>query len=137
MEKLKEIKFIAVIVAALVNHFMGFAWYAALFGERWALLTNTPMDQANESMVMPIIGAIVFHLFTATGIAYLLRITKTSGIVDGLKFGVVLSLTFAIPMNIAKLLWQSKPELFMIDASIAVIGILVMTSIISTWQKFE
>lgn len=137
MQALAKVNIPAIIVAALVNHIIGFIWYAAVFGEEWASLTNAPMGDNEQPMVAAIIGAILFHTLTATGIAWILKAGKQAGLAAGIQTGLLLAITFAIPLNAAKWLWQQKFELFAIDAGITVIGMIVMSVIIAVWQKAD
>ena len=134
---MKKLKIVPIIIAALVNHGLGFAWYAFIFGERWATLTGTPVHQADQPMLWPLLGAIIFNLLNATGIAMFFKLAGQSGFSAGLKLGAVVAVLFALPMHAAKWLWQGKLELFMIDGAIAIIGTLAMSVIISAWQKPE
>ena len=135
MIALKEIKYMAVALAALISFLLGFVWYGLLFGETWAAAAGVPMEQGQQQMLLPMMGEYVITFLRAFGIACIMKLAGNSDISGGFRTGIFVSIFFIITSQAGVWFWQGKLNLFLIDGSIQCISAIVMGMIIGFWEK--
>lgn len=131
----------AVIVAAIANMVIGFAWYSdSLFGKKWRKLSGVSDGKPAQGQMMKMVG---LGLLSALFMAFVLSHAEvfagsflgTSGLTVGLMTGFWNWLGFMVPLLLSTYLYEKKPlSLVFINAGYWLVSILVMGVIIGLWK---
>lgn len=127
--------YLAIIVATISNLVLGFLFYSpVLFGNIWAKAMGENGEQMAKppmyAMIVSLIGAFVEALV----IAYCIKAMNITTAEGGIKVGVILWLGLVVVTSLAWFKWQNGIVLFLINNGYQLIGILVMSLIISLWK---
>lgn len=135
------INYLAVLVGAVINMAVGFAWYGPLFGKPWmAMMGMTPesMKAMPLSPGQAIAGGVVMSLLLAYvlahGVLFGSTYTETYGLIGGLTGAFWYWLGFVVPITAGSFLWEGKPfKLWVLNASYYLVTFLVMGAIFGSW----
>ena len=99
IEALKNINYIAVLVAVLSTFAVGMSWYStSVFGKRWMKELGIKEEDMNnkdgmmKAMTMSTVGSVL----TAIVLAALMLNTGTNGWLSGALFGAIVATGFAV-----------------------------------------
>lgn len=128
----------AVLVAAMVNMFVGFMWYGPLFGKKWKHL----MGFTNESMKnMPLsaMQAVCLGLATAFLMAYVLgyfgSFLGVYSLAGAWKLAFWIWLGFFVTNTASSFIWDGKPfRLFILNAGEQLVSLFLMAIVLVMWQ---
>ena len=134
MNLFADINYFAVVVSAIVYYFIGFIWYTVLFGEVWGKETGVSMKNQAKPRVWALIGQFLSTLLYAFGIAVILRVYGTYGILEGICVGVLVTIFFVIPIHSGNLFFTGKKKLFLLDVCERAIGSIVIGLILGIWK---
>ncbi|MFZ2886426.1 MAG: DUF1761 domain-containing protein [Minisyncoccia bacterium] len=138
------VNYLAVLVAAVANMVVGFAWYGPLFGKTWSQLMGwgemTPEKMAEKqkaarmSYAISFVGALIMA-YVLSHVLFLANAFAPSGFSAGITSGFWMWLGFIAPVTIGSVLWDGKPlKLWYINAGYYLIALLVMGAILGYWQ---
>lgn len=82
-----DVNWLAVIVAAVINMFVGFLWYGPLFGERWMQLIGKKAEDFESDSSMYVIGG-VSALVSAYVLAVIVGASGVTSLVGGALIGL-------------------------------------------------
>jgi len=124
----------AVLVAAVANIAIGFAWYhPSVFGGVWmTLIRVTPemMEQGQKRMASSMAIAFVASILIALAFAYLFSALFLSGIAQAVLLAFVVWLGFFVPTLVDSVLWEQRPwRLFLINTSYRIVGLIAIAII--------
>jgi len=127
------------LVAAIAYFALGAIWYMpAVFGKIWGAdhkLDMTNMDAAKKRLPMLMIGTFLLNFGLAVATGLLLTLTRTPGkCVPGIKIGLFVSSFIAACTGINYLYTQKTFRVWIIDAGYHVLGITIMSIILSVWH---
>ncbi len=130
-----DVNFLAVIVAALVNMALGFAWYSrALFADAWMKAigkTREQLGQPGPGYLLALVGAFVTAWALATFIAY----ADARSVATGAVIGLIAGVGFVLTSFGASYLFEGRPfRLYAINAGYQVVGLLIMGAILGAWR---
>jgi hypothetical protein len=130
------INYLAVLVAALVNYFIGAIWYGALFSGSWKKLSGIPdMKPTPSSMIFGIIGALVMSYVLAHAIFFANAFMKTGALAGGLMCGFFNWIGFIAPVTLGVVIYEKKSwKLWVLNNGYWLISLLVMGGILSVWK---
>jgi hypothetical protein len=106
-----DVNFIAVIIAAIVNMALGYAWYGPLFGKQWMKLTGrTKEDIEKGKKDMPMVMGTMFvgALVMAYVLAVFISLTNSTGAVAGAMIGFWAWLGFVATTMLQDVLYEKK-----------------------------
>lgn len=132
-----SVNLLAVLLAAVVNMAVGFAWYSPyLFGKPWMRLmgfTEKTMKEAQQKMGplygLSFVGAIV----QAAVISVVLKMTFVQSLGDSLIMAGVLWLGFIAVTQLTHAIFDSRkfhPHLLGINTSYQLVSVLAMTVVL-------
>jgi hypothetical protein len=138
------INYLSVVVAAVSNMVLGFAWYGPLFGKKWASLMGwgamtsaqlaAKQKAARSSYAISFVGALLMA-YVLAHVLVLANVYSGSGLEAGLKSGFGMWLGFVVPVTLGTVLWDGKPwMLWAINSGYFLAALLVMGAILGYWQ---
>ncbi len=128
MMQLGAVNYFAVLAAAIVAMVLGFVWYGPLFGKKWAKYVGVSEKEMMKGMPMAAVGGFVTVLISSFVLAHFVSGLALGG---SLFVSVLFWLAFMLPKAAGVVLWQGKSvELFLIDASHDLVGLLLMSAVI-------
>ena len=127
-----SINYLAVLVSTLVYYVIGFLWFTKLFGEAWRKETGVPADRKPGPVAL--VGQFISTLLYTIGIAILINLLDTPGIMGGICAAVIATIFFAIPINSGDLFFTGKKRLFLLNVSERAVGSLVVGIILGIWE---
>jgi hypothetical protein len=123
------------IVASIVYFVIGWLWYTPLFGKAWSKELGQSMGGGSGGgMFLRMLGQLVSSFLFVLGVYMVLMLGKFYSFHGALKVGASVGVFFAISLNSGKLLFQSKPRLFFIDAGYAIVGAFAAALILAFWK---
>lgn len=135
------VNWLAVIVAAIANMAIGFAWYSdGLFGKHWRKLSGVSegkptQDWMIKMMVLGMAGALLTAYVLSHDTAFAQSYLGTTGVALGAMTGFWNWLGFMFPISLSGYLYEKKPiELVCINTGFWLVSTVVMGIIIAVWQ---
>ncbi len=133
---------LAIGVAALAYWCLGALFYSALFKKAWIAghkieMPTTPDEIAKmkKSMPMVMIMGLLMNIAVAVIVGMLVMALGSMHCIAGMKLGLALGALGAIPLLMSHSYTMKSMMLWVIDGGYHVIGIMLMTIIISVWHK--
>jgi hypothetical protein len=126
------INWLAVIVAAIVDFVVGFAWYSpALFGRRWAKLAGIDLEQvsggASPIYAVPAVRALI----SAYVLALFLLGMGARTLLEGALVGLLASLGFVVASTVDDYVFGRRPrDLWILNSGYYVVGFVLMGAIL-------
>ncbi len=133
------INYIAVVVAAVVAHFLGALWYSpALFGKKWMELNGFTKqrieDMKKKGMAKSYFVSFIASLVTSYVLANAIVHSGAAKMSCGLFLSFWCWLGFVAPVMLGGVLWEGKPfTLFGINVTHYLVSLLVMGAILVSW----
>jgi hypothetical protein len=128
------INYVAVLFATLVYYFIGITWYTLLFRDTRGKETGTSGITPVKPSVRAMVGQFLSTFLYVLGIAVVLRLYGTCGIIAGITVSVLISVLFVIPINSGNHFFTGREKLFLIDVCERIIGSLVVGIILGVWR---
>ena len=140
-----EINYWAVLLSAIVNMGLGFAWYGPLFGKKWMSLSGISEQQIeefkkagknemNKQYAIAFVAALVMALVLAEFVVFAENYLLLYGVGLGIKVGFMAWLGFVVPVTLSSVLWEKKPwALWGLNAGYYLVLLLVTGVILATW----
>lgn len=137
------INWMSVIIAAIANMAIGFAWYSdSLFGKQWRKLSGISDSSGKpkgdfmvKMMGLGTVAALVMAYTLTHAETFVASYLGESGLTLGLMTGFWNWLGFMGPLFVASYLYEQKPlKLVFINAGYWLVSILVMGVIIALWM---
>lgn len=128
------VNFFAVLIAAIVNIAVGFAWYGPLFGKMWKRWMGFT-DESMKSMKMKPAMAMMLGFITALIMAYVLghfaNIVDAKGIVGAWQLAFWVWFGFTMTTSATSFIWEGKPfKLFFLNATQQLVALFLMATVL-------
>ena len=131
------INYLAVIVAAVINMVIGFAWYSqSMFGKQWmALMGKSAADLKGgmkpSTYPLMTLSALVMAYVMANVVGW----AGASTIGEGLMVGFWVWLGFVVTTSSANVLFEQRPKgLFYITVGYYLVSLVIMGALLAVWQ---
>ena len=138
-----KINMMAILVAVIVNFFLGFLWFTPLFGKIWGKEMgydpNMKPDKTVmfKGMVFMVIGNFLFAWVFAHNIAawlFVPGIKEMSLLANALMSAIFTWLGFYFPGQLGATVWENKSwKLFFINTGYSLVSLLVVAFILTYW----
>lgn len=130
-----DIKWLAVIAAAVVNMVVGMVWYSpSLFGKEWMKLTGRKMEDMSGGGIgygVAAVGALVQSYILAHFVIY----TGALNFWEGLVTGFWIWLGFVAVVTAVHLVFEGRPwALWKINAGYFLVVLLINGGLLAAWQ---
>jgi len=139
-----NINMAAVLVAVVINFFLGFIWYTPLFGKIWGREMGYDMNEKPDKSVMfkgmafMVVGNFLFAWVLAHNIAawsFVPGMDEMSNTVSVLNTAIFTWLGFYFPGELGATVWEKKSwKLFFINSGYHLASLLVVASILIFWK---
>ncbi len=140
------INYWAVLVAAIVNMALGFAWYGPLFGKYWIKLMGITPEQAERGRIemqkkmwgiygMTFIGSLLMSFVLYHSIFFASSYLNVTGILAGFMGGFWSWLGFILPVSLSAVFFEGKSwRLFILNNGYYLTVLLIMGAILALWM---
>ena len=133
-----RINVLAVLLAAIVQIAIGFAWYGYLFQAQWMAAVGMPPEAADAAngaaMAVPMVVSILSAIAIAILVSLIVSHSNDWGFVGGIGWAFLLWLLLALPMHAIPNFWAGRDwMLTVIDAGEALAALLATGLIIGIW----
>ncbi|MBI2045203.1 DUF1761 domain-containing protein [Candidatus Pacearchaeota archaeon] len=133
-----DVNYLAVLVVALVNFFIGFLWYGPLFGKAWISamkFTDKDIKKGKEKgMASPMLISFVMSLITTLILAAFLNLADPSSFINGAFIGIWVWLGFYMTASVGSMLWEGKSaKLFYLNTAYDLVRFIIMAGILAVW----
>lgn len=133
-----DLNILAIIVATILNVFIGAIWFNApfAFNKIWlAGIGKTSEQVAAESSPLSIVVAIIGALITALVLAAFLDWMRVDDLVNGALVGLLAALGFSANAAAIKDSFEGRPRsLTLINAGHDFVVLILMGAILGAWQ---
>ena len=131
------VNYLAVLVAAVVAHGVGFLWYGPLFGKKWRELMKVSEKDVEKvkrkGMTKIIMGSFLGTLVMAGVLGWFLDLAGVS-ITNGLLVGFISWLGFLGTTQMGMVFWENKPwSLYLLQTAHSLVNLLVIGAILGAW----
>jgi Protein of unknown function (DUF1761) len=139
-EFLSHANWLAIIVAAIAYFALGSVWFSVLFGKQWMALNNIPeptpetKEQMKKMILMMMVKTLLMSMVVAVVIGMLVMALGVVKCVPGIKLGLALSAVGIVPLVMSDMYLMKPLKLWFIDAGYHVVGITLMSIILSVWH---
>jgi hypothetical protein len=134
------VNYFAVILAAILEMALGFAWYGPLFGRPWRKMMHMPADMAGQQKGMAKIfaiqalGALLMAFIMAHALIFASAYLAETGVAAGIMVGFANWIGFVAPVTVGSVLWENKPwKLWFINAGYYLVSLILMGILLSLW----
>lgn len=136
------VNWLAVIVAAVSNMAIGFAWYSdSLFGKQWRGLMGISgggkptQDQMMKTIGLGLLNAFLIAFVLSYSTVFARSYLGTQGVILGLMTGFWNWLGYMFPLLLGSYMYERKPlKLVWINSGFWLFSMLVMGVIIALWK---
>lgn len=138
-----HLSFIAILIATVLNFFVGFFWYGPLFGKAWAkelglkIPKKVKVSAMYRGMLFTIIGSFLMAFVFSHNIAvwnpatWGLAPNGMEGMTSAIMAAVFTWLGFYLPSDLSGVAWEQKSwKLFFINTAYHFVSLLVMASVL-------
>ncbi len=137
-----KIHYPAVIVAGVIQYFVGWLWYGMLFTKLWVEATGVSMDagqsMSGSEMAVMYVGSLVSFLIVYYVMAHFVSYTKSTTVKQGMQTGFWCWLGFVATVIFVNLIYTMKPfSLLLIDGGYWLVSMLAGGALLATWRKKE
>lgn len=128
---------LAILVAALIQFFLGAIWYSLLFAKPWmALVGHTPTPGqrpkgAITSMIVSFIGGLILTFILAHVVIW----AGADTIPHGLFIGFICWLGFVAAPLLSETMYEKRPgKLFAINSGYWLLSMLISGALLAVWR---
>lgn len=132
---MKMVNYLAVLIAAVAVHVLGFLWYGPLFGKTWMRLMkiNPKEMQKPKGMSKVYVGSFLCTLVMTAVVAWLLDLTGVT-MMNGLFMGFMTWLGFLATNQMGMVFWEKKSWLlYFLHTAHSLVTLLTVGAILGAW----
>jgi hypothetical protein len=134
---LSDMNWLAVLVAAVAYFMLGALWYSLLFAKIWIRGSGIDPNQPGAKKGAGGIMAMTFLLEAVTCIALGILVYRLalSGVMSGIKLGLLTGVCFSAISICISFMYQMKPKsLILVDCSYHIVGNIIAAVILCIWH---
>jgi hypothetical protein len=138
-----KINMLAILVAVVVNFFLGYLWFTPLFGKIWGKEMGYDPNMKPDpkvfvkGLIFMVIGNFLFAWVLAHNIAawmFVPGIKEMSPLSNALMSAIFTWLGFYFPGQLGATVWENKSwKLFFINSGYSLVSLLVVALILTHW----
>jgi uncharacterized protein DUF1761 len=135
-----KIKYLAVLVAAILHWILGGVWYGVLFANKFIQLIGWNeaklQEMQNQSAGKELGIAFIMSLVLCYVLAHFIQYTKATTAMGGAQTAFWLWLGFIVTTNIAGVLFEERSMgLFLISIGYQFVGCVIAGMILAAWRS--
>ncbi len=129
---ISDLNWLAVLVAWAAHVAISLVWFQpALFGKAWVMLSGKEMKPATQWI--PI--GFAAHLIAVLALAVIIRLANATTLIEGVAFGILVSIGFIGAMLGGELVWEKIPfRLFLIRLGDQLLTLSLAGAILALWR---
>jgi Protein of unknown function (DUF1761) len=129
-----DLRWWAIIVAAVVNYVIGAAWYSpVLFAKPWQRLVG--MGEGGMTPMAAMGGQAVLTVVSAIALAVVVSWSGAGNVVEGAWVGIVVGVGLLAVDALKMVVFERRAmPLFLISTGYTVVGCVVMGAILGAWH---
>lgn len=104
-----DVNWLAVLVATVINMFVGYLWYGPLFGKQWLQMIGKTMDEIESDPTMYMFTGLA-ALVSSYVLALLVGVSGASGWTSGALMGVVVWIGIGATGTLVYTTFQGPPK---------------------------
>ena len=127
----------AILVAAVVQFFLGAIWYSLLFAKPWmALVGHTPTPgQRPKGAITSMIVSFIGGLLLAFILAHVIYWAGADTLHRGLFIGFICWLGFVAAPLLSETMYERRPgKLFLINSGYWLLSMLISGTVLALWR---
>jgi len=130
------LSYLAVIVAAIAQFFLGFLWYGPLFGKTWrSLMGVNQQSMSGGGMGKTLVWSFIGSLVTAAVLRKLATMVGTHSLGGGVALGAMVWLGFIATVTLASVLYEKRSvNLYVLNNGYQLVSLVVMGAIVAAWR---
>lgn len=129
-----DVNWLAVVMAAVINMFVGFLWYGPLFGETWMRLIGKSADEIESDSSMYVVSTIA-ALVSAYVLALLVGLSGASTPVNGAIVGAVVWIGIGATGTLVYTTFEGPPRsVWSLHGAYQLVVFLVQGALFATWM---
>lgn len=136
---LSHINYLAVLASAIAMFFLGAIWFSALFSKAWVdelTLHNVTIGEPTQEKILTNMAiSFLKCVIIAFAAACLVSLTHSTTFGSGLLLGLIVAIGFSATAIADVFLWENRSiKLFLIDAGYQMLGVILVSIILSVWR---
>ena len=130
-----DIKFLAVLVGAIISMAVGFVWYSKpVFGTIWMRLSGISQDQVEGGAGIGYLWTFIGSLVATLVLSLLILTMGSTTFVEGLMAGVLVGVGFAATATLANSVFEGKNlGAWLINAGYQVMSLAIIGGVLAIW----
>jgi hypothetical protein len=126
---------LAILVAALIQFFLGALWYSLFFAKPWMALTGHTPGQRPKGAVVAMLSSLVGSLVMSFALAHVVMWSGADSVGWGLIIGFICWLGFiAVPL-FAETIYEQRPyKLLAINSGYWLVALLASGALLAVWH---
>lgn len=137
MQPIVDINYLAVLIAALINMFLGMLWYSPyMFGKMWIAALGKSEEELKKSASGPIyIVSMVAALILAYVLAHIIIYAQATTVVQGIQTGFWVWVGFTVTTLLPVYLYEKRPmKIYFIYIIYQFIALVLMGLVLAIWK---
>ncbi len=129
---MSDLNWLAVFVAWVIHVVISLLWFQpALFGKTWVMLSGKEMKPATQWIPVGFLA----HLVAVLALAVIIYLANATTIMEGIAFGILVSIGFIGAMLGGELVWEKIPfRLFLIRLGDQLLTLSLAGVILALWR---
>jgi hypothetical protein len=129
---ISDLNWLAVIVAWIAHVAISLVWFQPpLFGKAWVRLSGKDMKPATQWIPV----GFVAHFLAVLALAIIIRLANATTLIEGVAFGILVSIGFIGAMLGGELVWEKIPfRLFLIRLGDQLLTLSLAGAILALWR---
>ena len=126
---------LAILVAALIQFFLGALWYSLLFAKPWMALTRHTPGERPKVAVVAMVSSFIGGLILSFVLAHVVLWSGAATVGWGALIGFICWLGFIAAPLLAETMYEQRPfKLFAINSGYWLVALLVSGGLLAVWQ---
>ena len=126
---------LAILVAALVQFFLGALWYSLFFAKPWMALTGHRKGEKPKGAVVAMLSSFVGGLILSFMLAHVVMWSGAATIGGGVFVGFICWLGFIATPLFAETIYEQRPwELFAINSGYWLVALVICGGLLAAWH---
>ena len=125
----------AILVAALIQFFLGALWYSLFFAKPWMALTGHNPGERPKGAIVAMFSSFIGGLILSLVLAHVVAWSGVGTVGWGAVIGFICWLGFIAAPLLSETLYEKRPyRLFAINSGYWLVSLLISGALLAVWQ---
>jgi hypothetical protein len=125
----------AILVAALIQFFLGALWYSLFFAKPWMALTGHTPGERPKGAIVAMFSSFIGGLILSLVLAHVVAWSGVGTVGWGAFIGFICWLGFIAAPLLSETLYEKRPyRLFAINSGYWLVSLLISGALLAVWQ---